>query len=54
VFDTKAQPPGVLPGADGSLHTSLMLVAKENGSWWIAAYHNVWQATTRYESTMST
>jgi uncharacterized protein (TIGR02246 family) len=53
VFAAKAQPPGVRPGADGSLRTSLMLVlVKENGSWWIAAYHNVWQATTRYESTV--
>ncbi len=53
VFGTKVQPPGVQRGTDGSLHTSLMLVlVKESGSWWIAAYHNVWQATTRYDSTM--
>lgn len=51
VFGTKVQPPGVQPGTDGSLHTSLLLVlVKESGSWWIAAYHNVWQATVRYDS----
>lgn len=53
VFGTKVQPPGVQAGADGSLHTSLLLVLlKQSGSWWIAAYHNVWQATVRYESTV--
>ncbi len=53
VFGTRAQPPSVQPGTDGSLHTSLLLVlVKESGSWWIAAYHNVWQATLRYESTV--
>ena len=53
VFGTKVQPPGVQPGADGSLHTSLLLVlVKEGGSWWIAAYHNVWQAAVRYDSTV--
>ncbi len=53
LFDTKVRPSGVQPGADGSLHTSLLLVlVKESGSWWIAAYHNVWQATVRYESTV--
>jgi uncharacterized protein (TIGR02246 family) len=53
VFGTKVQPPGVQPGADGTLHTSLLLVlVKESDSWWIAAYHNVWQATVRYESTV--
>ena len=53
VFGTKVQPSGVQEGAVGSLHTSLLLVlVKESGSWWIAAYHNVWQATVRYESTV--
>jgi uncharacterized protein (TIGR02246 family) len=53
MFGTKVQPPGVQVRTDGSLHTSLMLVLiKESGSWWIAAYHNVWQATTRYDSTV--
>jgi uncharacterized protein (TIGR02246 family) len=53
VFGINAQPPGVQAGADGSLHTSLLLVlVKESESWWIAAYHNVWQATVRYEPTV--
>ena len=53
VFGTKVQPSGVQAGDDGSLHTSLLLVlVKESGSWSIAAYHNVWQATVRYESTV--
>lgn len=52
VFGAKVQPPGVQAGADGALRTCLMLVlAKEGGSWWIAAYHNVWRATARYDST---
>ena len=53
IFGFKAQPPGVQAGADGSLRTCLLLVLmRESGAWWIAAYHNVWQATTRYDSTM--
>jgi hypothetical protein len=28
------------------------VLVKEGGSWWIGAYYNVWQATTRYESTI--
>jgi uncharacterized protein (TIGR02246 family) len=52
VFGAQVKPPGVQAGSDGSLHTSLLLVlTKEGGSWWIAAYHNVWQATVRYEAT---
>jgi uncharacterized protein (TIGR02246 family) len=52
VFGATVQPPGVQAGADGSLRTCLLLVlVKQGGSWWIAAYHNVWRATVRYEST---
>jgi uncharacterized protein (TIGR02246 family) len=40
VFGAVVQPPGVQTGAGGALRTS----------WWIAAYHNVWQATVRYET----
>jgi uncharacterized protein (TIGR02246 family) len=51
VFGAAVQPPGVQAGADGALRTCLLLVlAKQGGSWWIAAYHNVWQATVRYEA----
>lgn len=52
VFGATVQPPGVRAGADGALRTCLLLVlVKQSGSWWIAAYHNVWRATVRYEST---
>ncbi|MGC2331921.1 MAG: SgcJ/EcaC family oxidoreductase [Candidatus Acidiferrales bacterium] len=52
VFGSTLRPPGVQAGADGALHTCLMLVlAKEGGTWWIAAYHNVWRATMRYDTT---
>ena len=35
-------PPGVQAGADGILRTRLQQVLlKENGTWWITAYHNV-------------
>lgn len=40
-----APPPGVPAAPDGALHTCLLLVlVKEGGSWWIAAYHNVWRS----------
>ena len=35
-------PPGVQAGSDGLLRAKLQLVlTKENGGWWIAAFHNV-------------
>jgi len=35
-------PPGIQAGADGILRTRLQEVfLKENGAWWIVAYHNV-------------
>lgn len=41
----RMKPPGVSADPDGTLHTCLLLVlVKEAGSWWIAAYHNVWSA----------
>jgi uncharacterized protein (TIGR02246 family) len=52
LFGSSVQPPGVQVGADGALRTCLMLVlAKEGGTWGIAAYHNVWRTTTRYDTT---
>ena len=51
VFGAVVQPPAVQAGADGALRTCLLLVlVKQSGSWWIAAYHNVWRATERYKS----
>jgi uncharacterized protein (TIGR02246 family) len=44
----EARPPGGQVGADGTLHSSLlMLLTKERGRWEIAAYHNVWRAPPR-------
>jgi hypothetical protein len=55
VLGARAKPLGVQADSGGSLHTSLLLVpVKEKGAWWITAYHNVWQATVRYESTVET
>jgi uncharacterized protein (TIGR02246 family) len=35
-------PPGIQAGPDGALHTKLQIVAlKEQGEWWITAFHNV-------------
>jgi uncharacterized protein (TIGR02246 family) len=45
LFGVQAQPPGVQAAPDGTLHTCLLLVlVKEGGTWWIAAYHNVWRS----------
>lgn len=45
VSGVPAPPPGVRAAPDGALHTCLLLVlVKEGGSWWIAAYHNVWRS----------
>jgi uncharacterized protein (TIGR02246 family) len=44
-------PPGVQAGPDGTLHTCLLMVlVKEHGSWWIAAYHNVWRKAAAVSS----
>jgi uncharacterized protein (TIGR02246 family) len=35
-------PPGITPGADGTIRTRLQEVfVKQGGVWWIASYHNV-------------
>ncbi len=35
-------PPGIKPNPDGSIETKLLLVlTREAGAWWIAAFHNV-------------
>ena len=37
-------PAGVAAMADGLVHSALLMVlVKDGGDWWIAAYHNVWQ-----------
>ena len=45
VFGCHARPPGVQVGSDGALRTCLLMVlTKDAGKWWIAAYHNVWRS----------
>jgi uncharacterized protein (TIGR02246 family) len=35
-------------GADGALRSCLLMVlVKQDGDWWISAYHNVWRAAAR-------
>jgi uncharacterized protein (TIGR02246 family) len=42
-------PPGVQAGPDGALRTCLLMVlTKDHGTWWIAAYHNVWRSVADY------
>lgn len=37
-------PPRAHVDPDGTVHTSLLLVlVKEDGEWWITAFHNMWQ-----------
>ena len=39
------RPPGIETEPDGSLRSCLLMVlVKEDGEWWISAYHNVWRA----------
>jgi uncharacterized protein (TIGR02246 family) len=49
IFGCHARPPGVQTGADGALRTCLLLVlTRDLGKWWIAAYHNVWRSAGDY------
>ena len=48
VFGCHARPPGVQV-RDGALRTCLLMVlTKDHGKWWIAAYHNVWRSGADY------
>ena len=50
IFGCPTSPPGVQKGADGALRTCLLMVlVNDHGVWWIAAYHNVWQAAMAYD-----
>jgi uncharacterized protein (TIGR02246 family) len=41
-------PAGVQAMPDGLVHSSLLMVlVKDAGDWWIAAYHNIWQSPAR-------
>ena len=45
VSGSRLRPQGVAVGPDGVLRSRLLMaLVKEQGAWWIAAYHNVWQA----------
>jgi uncharacterized protein (TIGR02246 family) len=42
--DVRSWPPGVRPASPGELQASLLMVlVKDGGDWWVAAYHNIWQ-----------
>jgi len=54
VSGTPLRPQGVAIGPDGVLRSRLLMVlVKERGSWWIAAYHNVWQAAAANRAAMT-
>ena len=45
------RPLGVDVGPDGLLRSCLLMVlVKERGAWWIAAYHNVWRSAAANRS----
>ena len=44
----QALPAGVGTMPDGLVHSALLMVlVNDGGDWWIAAYHNIWQAALR-------
>ena len=48
------RPQGVAVGPDGVLRSRLLMaLVKEQGAWWIAAYHNVWQAAPATRAAMT-
>ena len=54
VAGAQLRPPGVAVGADGVLRSRLLMVlAKEQDVWRIAAYHNVWQAAVAARAAMT-
>jgi uncharacterized protein (TIGR02246 family) len=54
VSGAQLRPPGVAVGSDGTLRSRLLMVlTKERGAWWIAAYHNVWQAAPAARAAMN-
>jgi len=49
VFGCAARPTSIQVGADGALHTCLLMVlTRDLGKWCIAAYHNVWRSAGDY------
>ena len=50
----RLRPQGGAVGPDGVLRSRLLMVLlKEQGAWWIAAYHNVWQAALATRAAMT-
>jgi hypothetical protein len=50
----RLRPQGVAVGPDGVLRSRLLMaLVKEQGAWWIAAYHNVWQAAPATRAAMT-
>jgi len=50
-----ARPPSIQVGSDGVLRTCLLMVlTKDAGKWWIAAYHNVWRSAEDYSEAAKT
>jgi uncharacterized protein (TIGR02246 family) len=50
---SRLRPQGVQVGPDGTLRSCLLMVLqKERGAWWIAAYHNVWQGAAANREAM--
>jgi uncharacterized protein (TIGR02246 family) len=53
VSGCRLRPQGVAVGPDGLLRSRLLIVlVKEDGGWWIAAYHNVWRAASANRAAM--
>ena len=54
VSGSRLRPQGVAVGPDGVLRSRLLMtLVKEQGAWWIAAYHNVWQAAPAARAAMN-
>ena len=54
VSGSQLRPQGVAVGPDGLLRSRLLMVlVRVDGAWWIAAYHNVWQAAPAARAAMN-
>ena len=54
VSGAQLRPQGVTVGPHGVLRSRLLMaLVKENEVWWIAAYHNVWQAAPATRAAMT-
>jgi uncharacterized protein (TIGR02246 family) len=54
VSGARLRPLGAAVGPDGALRSRLLMaLVKEQGAWWIAAYHNVWQAAPATRAAMT-